>query len=96
MLAPRRWSRLLRSGTDCSELQEEQEEVETEEEKVTESEELVSTARSSLRRSPSSWCRVTWKRVPRSRAPVCLAGDIMVGLGGWWAARAVRWAVGRR
>ena len=70
--------------------------METEEEKVTESEELGSTARSSLRRSPSSWCRVTWKRVPRSRAPVCLAGDIMVGLGGWWAARAVRWAVGRR
>ena len=61
--------------------------METEEEKVTESEELGSTARSSLRRSPSSWCRVTWKRVQRSRAPVGLAGDIMVGLGGWWAAR---------
>ena len=70
--------------------------MKTEEEEVTESEELASTARSSLRRSPSSWCRVTWKRVPRSRALVNLACGMVVGLGGWWAARVERWAVGTR
>ena len=83
-------------------LQEEPEEVETEEELVAESGELVSTARSSLGRSPSSWCRVTWRRVARSGAsvgqtgdgaPVGLAGGrAPVGQGCWWAATVERWA----